>query len=117
MLACVSADAKMEVYLPDSVWGRDIVRLVNSDRDEQLRHLTKALAKPVIGYYALDLREYKKGKPLEPVQLSMTSNGAYVIINQHTRGLPPTKVPVNGGVVDIDGRYAYQAKCAPLLDK
>ncbi len=120
VLSCTGADVKMEVYLPEKIWGRsdaEIVRLVNADQGVQIRHLTKALANPVIGYYALDLREYGKGKPLEPVRVSMSADGAEVIVSQHTRGLPPTRIPVGGGVVDFDRRYASAAKCAAFLDK
>jgi hypothetical protein len=37
--------------------------------------LARALAQPVIGYYALDLTEVGKGKPLEPVKVSMRADG------------------------------------------
>ena len=101
MLACEGPDAKMELYLPQSiVFGSTT--------------LAKALAQPVIGYYALDLSDANKGKPLEPVKVSMAANGKTVIVNQYTRGLPPTRIPVNGGTVDFDQRFGTQAKCAPF---
>ena len=101
VLACEGPDAKMEVYLPQSiVFGST--------------PLAKALAQPVIGYYTLDLSDANKGKPLEPVKISMTADGKTVIVNQYTRGLPPTRIPVNGGTVDFDRRFGTQAKCAPL---
>jgi hypothetical protein len=101
MLACEGSDAKMELYLPQSiVFGRT--------------PLPKALAQPVIGYYTLDLTDANKGKPLEPVKVSMAADGKTVIINQYTRGLPPTRIPVNGGTVDFDQRFGTQAKCAPF---
>jgi hypothetical protein len=74
--------------------------------------LAKALAQPVIGYYALDLSDANKGKPLEPVKVSMAADGKTV--NQYTRGLPPTRIPVHGGSVDFDRRFGTQAKCAPF---
>ena len=101
MLACEGPDAKMEVYIPQSVVFDE----------KRLKH---ALAQPVIGYYALDLTEANKGKPLEPVKVSMTTDGKTVIVNQYTRGLPPTRIPVAGGTVDFDQRFGTGAKCGPF---
>jgi hypothetical protein len=101
MLACEGADTKMELYLPQAiVFGKTPI--------------AKALARPVIGSYALDLSDANKGKPLEPVKVSMTSDGKTVVINQYTRGLPPTRIPVSGGIVDFDQRFGTQAKCGPF---
>jgi hypothetical protein len=101
MLACEGTDAKMEVYLPQSIaFGK--------------APIAKALARPVIGYYALDLSDANKGKPLEPVKVSMTSDGKTVVVDQYTRGLPPTRIPVGGGIVDFDQRFGTQAKCGPF---
>jgi hypothetical protein len=102
MLACEGEDAKMEVYLPDSVRGMRVTPEA------------QALARPVIGYYTLDLTEENKGKSLEPVKVSMTADGKTVIINQYTRGLPVTRVPVGGGTVDFDQRFGTKAKCGPF---
>ena len=66
----------MELYIPQSiVFGTT--------------PLSRALARPVIGYYALDLSDVNKGKPLEPVKVSMTADAQTIIVNQYTRGLPP----------------------------
>jgi hypothetical protein len=46
--------------------------------------------------------------------VSMTADGKTVIVNQHTRGLPPTKIPVGGGTVDFDQRFGTGAKCGPF---
>jgi hypothetical protein len=101
MLSCVGSDAKMEVYIPQStVFGS--------------APLTRALAQPVIGYYALDLTAENKGKSLEPVKVSMTADGKTVIVNQYTRHLPPTRIPAGGGTVDFDQRFGTQAKCGPF---
>jgi hypothetical protein len=101
MLACEGPDASMEVYVPQSiVYGKV--------------PLASALAQPVIGYYALDLSAANKGKSLEPVKVSMTADGKTVIVNQYTRGLPPTRVPLGGGTVDFDKRFGTQAKCSPF---
>jgi hypothetical protein len=101
MLTCEGPDAKMEVYIPQSVaFGT--------------APLASALARPVIGYYSLDLSAQNKGKPLEPVKVSMTADGKTVIVDQYTRGLPPTRIPSSGGTVDFDQRFGTQAKCGPF---
>jgi hypothetical protein len=94
MLSCKGTDANMEVYIPQSIALSG-----------------PALAQPVIGYYALDLSEVGKGKPLEPVKVSMKADGKTVIVNQYTRKLPPTSIPVGGGTVDFDQRFGTGAKC------
>ena len=99
VLACKGEDASMEVYLPQSI-------ALDADK------LKSALSrKPVIGYYTLDLSAAGKGKPLEPVKVSMTSDGKTVIVDQYTRGLKPTRIPVGGGTVDFDQRFGTGAKC------
>ena len=101
MLVCQNEDTRMELYLPQSIgFGKTPI--------------AQALARPVIGYYALDLSGANKGKPLEPVKVSMTADGKTVIVNQYTRGLPPTRIPVGGGTVDFDQRFGTQAKCGPF---
>jgi hypothetical protein len=97
MLSCKGTDANMEVYIPQSIALSG-----------------PALAQPVIGYYALDLSEVGKGKPLEPVKVSMKADGKTVIVNQYTRKLPPTSIPVGGGTVDFDQRFGTGAKCGPF---
>ena len=72
MLSCEGPDAKMEVYIPQPI-ALDASGMV---RD---------LQKPVIGYYALDLTPYNKGKPLEPVKVSMTPDGKTVIQSVYPR--------------------------------
>jgi hypothetical protein len=101
MLACEGPDARMEVYVPQSV--------VFSTTP-----IARAMAQLVIGYYALDLSDANKGKSLEPVKVSMTPDGKTVIVNQYTRGLPPTRIPVGGGTVDFDQRFGTKAKCGPF---
>jgi len=102
MMVCMQEDTPaMEIYLPQSiVFGK--------------KPLAQALAQPVIGYYALDLTGANKGKPLKPVKVSMTTDGKTVIVDQYTRGLPPTPIPVGGGIVDFDQRFATNAKCGPF---
>ena len=101
VLACEGSDAKMEIYLPQSAVF---------DRDGGTRTINKA----IIGYYALDLSEANKGKPLEPVRISLSPDKKTVIVEQYTRGLPPTRIPVAGGTVDFDNRFGTAAKCGPF---
>jgi hypothetical protein len=103
VLACEGDDARMEVYLPQSVVAGRGAANAN-------------LAKPVVGYYALDLSAAGKGKPLEPVRVSYTPDKKMVIVDQFTRGLPPTRIPVGGGTVDFDKRFGTNAKCGPFND-
>ena len=98
VIACKGDGVSMEVYLPQSI-------ALDPDKWKA------ALARPVIGYYTLDLTGPGKGKPLEPVKVSMTSDGKTVIVNQYTRGLKPTRIPVGGGTVDFDQRFGTGAKC------
>ena len=102
MMVCAQEGTPaMEVYLPQTiVFGK--------------KPLAEALAHPVIGYYTLDLTGANKGKPLEPVKVSMSTDGKTVIVDQYTRGLPPTRIPVDGGTVDFDHRFATNAKCGPF---
>jgi hypothetical protein len=100
VLACDGVDAKMEVYLPQSLVtkGYQAVRKM----------------KPTIGWYTLDLTSAEKGKVMEPVRVSMSTDGKTVTVNQYTRGLPPTAIPVAGGTVDFDQRFGTKAKCGPF---
>jgi hypothetical protein len=101
MLACEGPDAKMEVYLPlSAVRGRD--------------GTPRLPARPVIGYYALDLSDANKGKTLEPVRVSTSPDKKSVMVDQYTRKLAPTRIPVGGGTVDFDQRFGTAAKCGPF---
>src|SRR5271154_45301 len=91
MLSCEVPDANMEVYIPLSI-------ALNGPM------LVRVLAHPAIGYYTLALSEAGKGKPLEPVKVSMTADGKTVIVDQYTRKLPATRIPVGGGTIDFDQR-------------
>jgi hypothetical protein len=97
VLSCEGPDAKMEIYLPQSLVLKG---------DQALRQM-----KRTIGYYVLDLTSASKGKVLEPVRVSTSGDGKTITVDQYTRGLPPTRIPVAGGVVDFDQRFGTQAKC------
>jgi hypothetical protein len=99
VLSCAGPDASMEVYLPQSIaFGQGL----------------KPGAKPVIGYYALDLSAANKGKMLEPVRVNLTADGKALVVDQYTRGLKPTRIPTKGGTIDFDQRFGTAAKCGPF---
>ena len=101
MLTCEGPDAKMEIYLP---------RSAVFDRDGG----TRTIKSPITGYYALDLSRANKGKPLEPVRIRLSADKKILIVQQYTRRLPPTRIPVAGGTVDFDNRFGTAAKCGPF---
>ena len=96
MIACEGEGVRMEVYLPLSV-------------DRHMRG-----GQSVIGYYTLDLTDVNKGKPLEPVRVTLSTDEKTVTVDQYLRGLPPTRIPVAGGTVDFDQRFAKHVKCGPF---
>jgi hypothetical protein len=104
VLACVGPDATIELYLPEAVVSGSGADSVD-------------LAKPVIGAYTLDLTAAGKGKTLEPVRVSLVDKRKTVLVDQFTRGLPATRIPVEGGVVDFDNRFGTEAKCGPFNEE
>jgi hypothetical protein len=104
VMKCVGAGGSMELYLPQSlVFKRDAPDLSNI-----------LSMPPTIGRYTLDLSGASKGKPLEPVRISISPDKKTLIVDQYTRGLPPTRIPVTGGTVDFDQRFGTRAKCGAL---
>lgn len=57
---------------------------------------------------------FNKGKHLEPVRVTMSADKASVTVDQYTRGLPPTRIAIGGGIVDFDQRFGAGAKCGPF---
>jgi hypothetical protein len=101
VLECKNDGARVELYLPENiVSGLGIANV--------------RLSQPARGYYALDLSDAGKGKPLEPVRVSLTTDKKGVVVNQYTRKLPPTTVPVAGGKVSFDKRFAEDMVCKPF---
>lgn len=100
VLVCRGDDARVELYLPQSLVAGLRVRL----------------ARPAIGLYALDLVEARKGKTLEWVRVSVTQDGRNLVVEQYLRQLPPVLVPVDGGRVSFDSRFAYDLDCRPFND-
>ena len=98
VFACKGDDAAMEVYTPQSaVQGAGVANV--------------KLERSVTGAYALDLTDAGKGKTLEPVRVSLSSDKKFVIVDQFTRKLPTTRIPVGGGTVNFDNRFGTNAKC------
>ena len=104
VMTCVGADANMEIYLPQTVVFR---------RDTPIIDNILAMP-PTIGWYTLDLTGAMKGKPLEPVRISISPDKKFIVVDQYTRGHPPTRIPVGGGTVDFDQKWGTQAKCGAL---
>jgi hypothetical protein len=101
VLRCKNEDALVEVYVPQSiVTGRTIANI--------------NLSRPVSGFYALDLTQANKGKSLEPARISLAANKKGVVIEQTSRKLPPTTVPIAGGKVSFDRRFAEDMTCGPF---
>jgi hypothetical protein len=101
VLACTGPDAKMEIYLPQSIiYGAGAKG--------------SGLTRPTIGYYTLDLTEANKGKVLEPVRVSVSADKQTVMVDQYTRKLPVTRIPAGGGIVEFDQRFGTAAKCGPF---
>jgi len=103
VLQCKNEDARVELYIPS-----DIAHAGND---------WKALEKTTAGYYALDLSDAGKGKPLEPVRITLTKDRRGLIVDQYTRGLPPSTVPLKGGKVTFDKRFAENMTCEPVEAK
>ena len=101
MLACEGTDAKMEIFIPQSIAGGDAA-------------LARLVERTVVGYYTLDLTGANKGKVLEPVKVGLSADKKTVMIDQYTRKLPKTAIPVAGGTVDFDQRFGTGAKCGPF---
>jgi hypothetical protein len=104
IMSCEGPNASMEIYLPQSIVFKPGTAMLSNILAMQ----------PAIGWYALDLTGYMKGKPLEPVRLSISPEKKFLIVDQYTRGHPPTRIPVAGGTVDFDQRFGNKAKCGAL---
>ncbi|MHC2440043.1 hypothetical protein [Bradyrhizobium sp. USDA 4451] len=100
MISCKGNGVLMEIYLPQSVVFAP--------------HGGMAAGKTADGFYTLDLTELNKGKGLEPVHVTMSADKKSVTVDQYTRGLPPTRIPVSGGTVDFDQRFGIGATCGPF---
>ncbi len=96
VMSCQGPDAAMEIYLPEAI-------------------LTGAIATPprIEGFYVLDLSAAHKGKHLEPVHIGVSADHKFLIVDQYTRGLPVTRIPIGGGTVDFDNRFGSKAVCRP----
>jgi hypothetical protein len=100
VIKCVGVDATMEIYLPQSALSGGSASLLS--------------LRPTNGWFGLDLSAAKKGKSLEPVRISVSSDKKALIVDQYTRKLPATRVPLAGGVVNFDQRFGTNANCEAL---
>lgn len=102
VLDCLGADedVRIELFLPNAVIYHD----GKMDNPK----------KPVTGYYILDLEKIGKGKSLEPVKVWRDDKAKVLVLKQDTRGMTPTRIPLDGGVVDFDNRFATGARCKPF---
>lgn len=102
VFACTGPDARMEIYVPQSLL---LKRNVAKD----------GLGRTVNGLYTLDLTDAKKGKVIEPVRLRSTKDNRAIVVEQFTRkGLRPATIPMAGGKLDFDQRFGTGAKCDPF---
>jgi hypothetical protein len=100
-VVCISPgdDVLMELYLPHpNVYGN---RRMSNPK------------KPVSGYFALDLDKLGKGKSIEPVRVWRDDKANVLHVDRYSRGLPRVAVPLDGGIVDFDQRFAQGARCKP----
>jgi hypothetical protein len=98
VLRCKNDGGRVELYVPQSiVTGRTLANI--------------NLSRPTNGFYALDLTEYQKGKSLEPARVRLTPDKKGVVVEQTSRRLPATTVPVAGGKVSFDKRFAEDMVC------
>lgn len=102
VFACEGPDAKMEIYVPQSLLLKRSIE-------------TQGLGGTVNGLYALDLSAAEKGKVVEPVRLRSTKDNRSIVMEQFTRKkLKPATIPVAGGTLDFDQRFGAKAKCGPF---
>jgi hypothetical protein len=99
VLSCSNQDAKIEIFVPQSVLDGLGVKGAN-------------LSESVSGVYSYDLSSLEKGKSLTMIRVSYSPDKKMVIVEQE--GMPPTRVPVGGGTVDFDKRFAVKVRCGPF---
>lgn len=102
--SCTNAGAGAEVYAPDRICHNGSDEFFNALQGEQR------------GLFALDLNAYGKGKAVEPINIRAAEGNSGIIVDQFTRGLPPTEVPKTGGTVSFDKRFGEDMKCSPLFE-
>jgi hypothetical protein len=97
---CDGDGVKMEIYIPES-----------ASRDFALKD-----GRPVLAWYALDLSDpdLNKGKSLEAVLVRYAEDRRALVLDQFSRGLPLTVIPMGGGMVNFDNRFGSDAKCGPF---
>ncbi len=104
IISCKNDEAVAEIYAPE--------RICYNGDDE----FFKGLQSEQRGFYALDLNDFNKGKPLEPINIRAAKENSGIVVDQFTRRLPPTTVPRGGGKVSFDTRFATNMVCSPLFE-
>jgi hypothetical protein len=117
-MKCSDPYLTVELYLPDKNIFKYPEPADVPSHDYELATLLSMQS--AIGWYALDLSRAGKGKSLEPVRISVSPDKKTIIVDQYTRGtagnrIPPTKVPIAGGTVQFDSKWATHVKCDALL--
>jgi hypothetical protein len=118
VMKCSDPYLTVEIYLPNKNIFKYPAPADIPGHESMLATLLSM--QPTIGWYALDLSVAGKGKSLEPVRVSIAPDKKAVIVDQYTRGsaanrIPPTRIPISGGVVQFDAKWASQVKCDELL--
>jgi hypothetical protein len=104
IISCKNEDTVVEIYAPEQICHKG---------DDAF---FKGLQSGQRGFYALDLNNFNKGKPLEPINLRAAKENSGIVVDQFTRRLPPTTVPREGGEVSFDTRFASNMRCSPLFE-
>jgi hypothetical protein len=104
IVSCKNDASVAEIYAPE--------RICYGGYDKFFRGLQSDQR----GFFALDLNQYGKGKPLEPIYIRAAKGNGGIIVDQFARRLPPTMVPRGGGTVSFDTRFAVDMLCSPLFD-
>ena len=99
VFVCHGAQARIEIYLPQSLLLKRKVETVG-------------LGRTVNGLYAVDSADADQAKVIEPVRLRSTKDNKAIVLEQFTRkGLKPATIPMAGGTSDVDRRSGTDAKC------
>lgn len=99
VMRCANSDAVAELYL-----------------NETVAHApggpAASIRGRVGGFYHLDLTQAGKGKTITGVQVSMSNDRRYVFVHHAGWTTPP--IPVAGGRVNLDQKWAYGMTCGAL---
>ena len=104
VLQCKNQDARVELYLPTAI--------------AHAGDGWQALEKTTPGYLrARPLAVPARASRWSPCASLSTKDKRGVVVDQYTRGLPPSTVPLKGGKVSFDKRFAENMTCGPVEAK